>query len=118
MKKVVLAIIFLGLVLARNSYAGPQIFGGYGIISHEQYPTLGFQYSWLKKSDGNWQFLSPGFATGTTSAMLLSLQVVGKRLAKTDRQKWTNPPDLYLGVTLLGRSVNDFGVVTSLSFGW
>ena len=110
-KKILLVLLLLSV--AKSSYAeGPQIFGGYRPITQatniERNVLFGFQYAWLKTPDKDWQFLSPGFCDSW------SLQLIGKRLVKLNRQKWLNPPDLYMGVHLTGKK----GVGVSLSFGW
>ncbi|OGM98231.1 MAG: hypothetical protein A2817_03660 [Candidatus Yanofskybacteria bacterium RIFCSPHIGHO2_01_FULL_39_8b] len=112
MKKVLLVLLLLSI--AKNSYAeGPQIVGGYQATTIDHDVLFGFQYAWLKTSDKNWQFLTPGF-TGVKTGAAWSLQLIGKRLVKLDRQKWVNPPDLYMGIHLTGKK----GVGISLSFGW
>jgi hypothetical protein len=118
MKKVALSIFLLTIPI--NADAGLQILGGFEKLSTGQTPMIGLQVSWLKTADENWQFLSPGIVTGTTPDLYLSSQLFGRRIMKTDRRKWTNPPDLYLGLsyTVNAYNIKDNGIGVSLSFGW
>lgn len=122
MRKILFTIFIM--LLAKTASAGPQVFIGYQIMSTAKVGTIGFQYSWLKPSDGNWQLLSPGFATGNDDELRWSLQLVGRRIFKMDRNKWTNPADLYANIHLTGDKFifnklwSDKGIGLSLSFGW